>query len=143
MLSIGAKAAPFAIKVNAKEICELAGQPVHEREDALETSRALRKDYKVPLVSITLGAKGAVCSSAWGDWIIHPIAYPKIISQVGCGDAFLGGMLTRYEEGADIEVCLHSGAAAAAANTQKLGPGNFDVDEYELALKRIVLERVG
>ncbi|MGE5221498.1 MAG: 1-phosphofructokinase family hexose kinase [Omnitrophica WOR_2 bacterium] len=143
MLAAGAKAAPFAIKVNAKEISELAGQPVQDRAGALEICKTLRNTYEIPLISVTLGSRGAVCSSERGDWLIDPLDYPKIISPVGCGDAFLGGILVRYDEGADLETCLRSGAAAAGASTQKLGPGNFELSDYELALQRAVIERVG
>jgi fructose-1-phosphate kinase PfkB-like protein len=97
MLTVGAKATPFAIKVNAKEISELAGQQVHERAEALEISRSLRKAYAIPLISVTLGPKGSVCSSDWGDWIVHPVQYPEVISSIGSGDSFLGGLLVQYE----------------------------------------------
>lgn len=141
-LSAGARATPFAIKVNAKECTELTGQPIHTPAEALKAARDLRAACSTPLIVITLGCQGAVCSSAWGEWIIPPLAYSKVISPIGCGDAFLGGMLTRYDEGADLETCLRSGAAAAGASTQKLGPGNFDLSEYDLAFQRTILERV-
>lgn len=140
MLTIGAKATPFAIKVNAKEISELAGQQVLERTEALEIARSLRKTYTIPLVSVTLGPKGAVCSSDWGDWIVHPVLYPEVISSIGSGDSFLGGMLVQYEQGASLMECLRAASAAAAANTQQLGPGIFSVEDYQHALERTVVE---
>lgn len=140
MLAVGAKAAPFAIKVNAKEISELAGQGIHNREEALEISRALRKTYAIPLIIVTLGPDGSVCSSEWGDWVIHPAPYPKIISSIGSGDAFLGGLLVQYEQGALLRECLRAASAAAAANTQQLGPGVFSVEDYQYALEKTIVE---
>ena len=142
MLRAGVSANPFAVKVNAKEISELANQPVHDKTEALGVSKAIRKKYGIAIVGVTLGPEGAVCSSGWGDFSIHPIHFPRVISSIGCGDAFLGAMLTKFEEGCPIDACLQAAAAAAAANTQKLGPGNFEIQEYFQSLKRAVFENV-
>jgi sugar/nucleoside kinase (ribokinase family) len=83
-----------------------------------------------------------VCSSDWGDFSIHPIHIPRVTSSIGCGDAFQGAMLTKFEEGCPMEACLQAAAAAAGANTQKLGPGNFEIQDYFQALERAVVESV-
>jgi len=140
MLAVGAITAPFAIKVNAREISELACQRVHNREEALKVSGSLRKAYSIPLIIVTLGPDGSVCSSGWGDWIIHPVTYPKIISSIGSGDAFLGGVLVQYDRGAPLVESLRAGSAAAAANTQNLGPGVFSSDDFQYALDRTIVE---
>lgn len=142
MLESGVKANPYAVKVNAKEISELTGKRITNKTDALETSRDVRNLYGLSVVSITLGERGAVCSSTWGEWIIHPIQYPRVISSIGCGDAFLGGLLTGFDAGLPFEVCLKWASAAAGANTQKLGPGNFELEDYKKALEKVNLERV-
>jgi 1-phosphofructokinase len=142
MLQAGVSANPFAVKVNAKEISELANQPVHNKTEALSVSKAIRKTYGTAIVGVTLGSEGAVCSSVWGDFNIHPIHFPQVTSSIGCGDTFLGAMLTKFEEGCPIEACLQAAAAAAGANTQKLGPGNFEIQDYLQALEKAVLESV-
>jgi 1-phosphofructokinase family hexose kinase len=142
MLRSGISANPFAVKVNAKEISELANQPVHDKTEAIGVSKAIRKTYGLAIVGVTLGPEGAVCSSTWGDFSIHPIYFPRVTSSIGCGDAFLGAMLTKFEEGYPMEACLKAAAAAAGANTQKLGPGNFEIQDYYQALERAVLESV-
>ncbi len=142
MLEVGVNAKPFAIKVNAREISELTGKTITDKTNALEISRHILNLYDISIVAITLGPNGAVCSSIWGDWIIHPIQYPKVISSIGCGDAFLGGLLTAFDAGLPLEECLHWATAAAGANTQKLGPGNFELEDYYKALERVIVERV-
>lgn len=143
MLRVGAGAKPFAIKVNAKEISELAGERVQDSNEALAVSRKVRDRYQVSHVIATLGAEGAVCSSIDGEWLIGSIHYPKITSTIGCGDSFLGALLVGYDRGDPLERCLHAAAAAASADTQKLGPGMFDLADYRDALSRITVERVG
>ena len=142
MLRAGVSANPFAVKVNAKEISELANQPVHDRTEALGVSKAIRETYGIAIVGVTLGPEGAVCSSSWGDFSIHPIHFPRVTSSIGCGDTFLGAMLKKFEEGCPIATCLQAAAAAAGANTQKLGPGNFEIQDYFQALERAELESV-
>jgi 1-phosphofructokinase family hexose kinase len=142
MLEVGVKANPYAIKVNAREISELTGKTITDKTNALEISRNVLNLYDISIVTITLGPNGAVCSSTWGDWIIHPIQYPRVISSIGCGDSFLGGLLTGYDAGLPLEECLRWATAAAGANTQKLGPGNFELEDYYKALERVDVERV-
>ena len=142
MLKVGVEAHPYAIKVNAREISELTGKTIPDKTTALEISRNVLQMHDISIVIITLGPGGAVCSSAWGDWFIHPIHYPRVISSIGCGDSFLGGLLTGYDAGLSLEQCLRWASAAAGANTQKLGPGNFELEEYTKALERVTVERV-
>jgi 1-phosphofructokinase family hexose kinase len=142
MLEFGVKANPYALKVNAREISELAGKTILDISEALEISTNVRNLYNISIMTITLGPNGAVCSSIWGDWIIHPIQYPRVISSIGCGDAFMGGLLTGYDAGLPLEECLRWASAAAGANTQKLGPGNFEAGDYKKALARVNIERV-
>jgi 1-phosphofructokinase family hexose kinase len=142
MLEFGVKANPYAIKVNGREISELTGKTISDRSDALEISNNIRNLYGISIVATTLGPDGAVCSSIWGDWIIHPFQYPRVISSIGCGDSFMGGLLTAFDADLPLEECLSWASAAAAANTQKLGPGNFEAKDYENALERVHVERV-
>jgi tagatose 6-phosphate kinase len=141
-LSAGVQAGPFAIKINLKEFSELIGQPVRERDEILLAARAVRQAHATPIVIITLGPAGSVCSSDWGDWIIHPIYYPEVISSIGSGDAFLGGLLTQYAQGTPWVECLRAASAAAGANTQRLGPGVFTLQDYHQALEKTVVESV-
>lgn len=141
-LEAGLKAGPFAIKVNAKEISELTQRAITGPGEALKSSRDVRRQYGLSAAIVTLGPNGSVCSSEEGDWIVHPIHYPKIVSSVGSGDAFLGGWLRGYDAGLSMEECLRMASAAAAANTQKLGPGCFELDDYQRALERVVVEKV-
>jgi 1-phosphofructokinase family hexose kinase len=142
MLEAGVKANPFAVKVNAREISELTGKAILDRSEALEVSHAVRNLYGVSIVAVTMGPNGAVCSSPGGDWIIHPIEYPRVISSIACGDSFMGGLLTGVEAGLPLEDSLKFASAAAGANTQKLGPGNFEAGDYQKALQRVNIERV-
>jgi 1-phosphofructokinase/tagatose 6-phosphate kinase len=110
--------------------------------EALKASREIHRDSNVPVVIITLGPEGAVCSSVFGDWRIHPVQYPEIVSSIGSGDAFLGGLLSYDDLGAPFDECLKAACAASSANTQSLGPGVFDMDDFHSAMKRVIIERV-
>ena len=135
MLKTGIDAGPFAVKVNLREINELLKQPIHDAFEALEVSRKLRDDFHIATMIITLGLDGAVCSSLYGDFFIRPNHFSKIISSIGCGDAFIGGLLAKFEQGTPMMECLASASAAASANTQELGGGVFRLEDYYKALE--------
>jgi 1-phosphofructokinase family hexose kinase len=139
-LAAGVNASPFAIKVNLKEISELIEQPVQTRSEIMQALTALRQAHQIAITIVTLGPEGAICSSDWGNWIIHPIHYPEVVSSIGSGDSFLGGLLVEYERGASLMECLRAASAAAAANTQRLGPGIFSTEDYQQAMERTVVE---
>lgn len=141
-LASGVKACPFAIKVNLKEISELIEQPVRTGAEALQATRAIRREHAIAIAIVTLGAEGSVCSSDWGDWFIHPLHYPAVVSSIGSGDAYLGGLLAHYVQGAALVDCLRAASAAAGANTQQLGPGIFSPNDYQQALEQTVVENV-
>jgi len=59
----------------------------------------------------------------------------KIVSSVGSGDAFLGGLLFALENGASSETALQKAVAAGAANTLEFGGGTFSLPSFEEILQ--------
>ena len=59
--------------------------------EALQATRAIRRQHAIAIAIVTLGPEGSVCSSDWGDWIIHPLHYPAVVSSIGSGDAAAAG----------------------------------------------------
>jgi 1-phosphofructokinase family hexose kinase len=142
MLAAALPARPFALKVNGREIAGLLGLPVRSEGEAFEAVRAVHAEFQVPLVIATLGPLGAVGAGIFGDWFVHPISYPQIVSSIGCGDTFLGGLMSHFERGCSFEACLRAASAAAGASTQVLGPGCFELEDYSAALQRTVVEKI-
>jgi 1-phosphofructokinase family hexose kinase len=134
------RARPSGIKINRMEVQELLGLPVRDLEEARQAAVQLLATG-IPVVCITLGAGGALVVNEAGCWAARP---PRltVISTVGSGDAFLGGLLHGLAGGQPIPEALRMATAAGAANTLKLGGGAFDLADYQALLPRVRLKAV-
>ncbi len=87
---------------------------------------------QVPLVLVTLGAKGSQIYHE-GNIIDVPIFPPQtIVDPTGVGDAFRGGFLAGYSFGFDITTCAQMGALSAAYCLEQRGTQgySFTINEY-------------
>lgn len=118
----GPQHVPDLLKPNGEELAELAGSTL--TEDELEASPELTARTSATLlergagaVLATLGAAGAVLSTADGSW--HGIHDPITVrSTVGAGDSSLAGYLLADTAGADpaqkLRLAIAYGTAAAS-----------------------------
>ncbi len=116
------------IKVNAAELGEALGLEILDAEQAMIAARKLCK-LGVKQVVVTMGKQGAVFVSDSGGWVARSPAI-KVISSVGSGDAFLGGLAFALEQGNPPEVALRYGVAAGAANALHFGGGVVRREEF-------------
>jgi 1-phosphofructokinase len=121
LLGAGPDAAPYLLKPNSEELAQVAGVPeqdvLADPEVALAAVRTLH-DRGVAEVLLTLGADGALLSTADGGlWSAIP---PRIAvrSTVGAGDCSLAGYLLADVAGAGpadrLRTAVAYGAASAA-----------------------------
>lgn len=131
---------PDLMKPNAHELAELVGG----NGDALEAAvahgdfasvrdaagRLVRRG--VAMVLTTLGAAGALISTAEGDWFAaSPPITPR--STVGAGDSSLAGFLIALSNGANAAEALRHAVASGSAATALAGtgvptPADLDLD---------------
>ena len=128
------------IKVNAAELGDALGTEVSNANQAVQAMRQLR-ELGINQSAITLGKDGAVFSTSAGAWLARP---PKIeiVSSVGSGDAFLGGLLFAFENGAAPDEALQKAVAAGAANALEFGGGTFSLSAFEEIFKTIQISSV-
>lgn len=117
----------FASQEDARGVFGLEGEPETVAE-------ALRDRYRLPLVILTLGARGSV---AVADGLYRPSRqFPaQVVDPLGAGDAFAAGFLTGFLAGG-IQQGLDLGTALAAAKVTT--PGDFALfsrEEIERMLK--------
>ncbi|MDO5290603.1 MAG: 1-phosphofructokinase [Pseudomonadota bacterium] len=116
-----ASGVPLAlIKPNRHELQELAGRPLPTTADLLHEARALHA-RGVAAVAVSLGADGALISTAQGAWQAAPLPVTPI-STVGAGDAQVAGLLAARHTGLDWPEALRLGVAFATAKLRQLGP---------------------
>lgn len=90
-LRFALEAGVHLIKPNLREMEALVGRPLREPADREAAAKALVEEGKAEIVTVTLGADGALLATGEGCLRLHaPDIEPR--SAVGAGDAFVGAM---------------------------------------------------
>ncbi len=92
------------LKVNEEEV-EILADHFGLETDFLTVSQFLFKRYKIKLICITLGSKGAQIISR-NKTIEHPGYQTDVGDTIGAGDAFLSGFIFGWLNGAPLEHTL-------------------------------------
>ncbi len=128
------------IKVNAAELGEALGLEISDAEQATNTGRQLL-EQGISSVAVTLGKNGAVMVADTGAWVARPPAI-DVVSSVGSGDAFLGGLVFALDAGNPPKIALQYGVAAGAENALHFGGGVVNWGEFEGLSEKTVVTRV-
>jgi 1-phosphofructokinase family hexose kinase len=116
------------IKVNALELGNALGIEISNTQQTVMAMNSVRK-CGISQIAVTLGEDGAVFSSDAGTWFAQPPQI-KVVSSVGSGDSFLGGLLFSLHGSSSPDVALKKAVAAGAANTLEFGAGKFSYGDF-------------
>jgi 1-phosphofructokinase len=110
----GVAARPYLIKPNRREAEALLGIAL-DTDDAIREAARRLSGYGIPFVTLSLGARGALCAC---DGVVWRAEAPSVTVQstVGSGDAFLACVLLALLGGADPSTALAFGTAAGSAS---------------------------
>lgn len=117
------------IKVNGKEIGEIMGFEVKDL-DSGKRALTMLQDRGVTGAVITLGPLGALLFTRDGIWQAT-CPHVRVVSSVGSGDAFLGGLASALDAGRSWPDSLRHGIAAGTANALSAGGGQFTPQQFE------------
>ncbi|SPF77958.1 1-phosphofructokinase family hexose kinase [Pseudoprimorskyibacter insulae] len=106
--------AAFILRMDSGEAEELAGRPLPDRLDSAGLARDLVTSGAAEAVVIARGADGSVMACADGRWHTMAADVP-VVSKVGAGDSFVGGMSLALARGDTLPDALQFGAAAASS----------------------------
>jgi len=105
--------------VNEFEAAQVAGEEEPESmEEALSLARQLAR--RVPVVVITLGARGLVWAGAEGEGYL-PAFEVQAVDTTAAGDAFVGGLAAALAAGEPFAAALKYGSAAGALAATRPG----------------------
>ena len=110
----------YLVKPSLGELRMLTGQSLDDESQWSAAASDLVDRGRASIVALTLGEQGALIATASG--VLRSPALPvPVVSAVGAGDSFLGGLVWALERGSDLETALRYGVAAGAAAVTRAG----------------------
>jgi len=116
------------IKVNGHEIGQSLGFEVRDGASAQQALRLL-SERGLAAGLITLGAAGALLATNEGRWHAQGPSV-RVVSTIGSGDSFLGGLVNALENGKVWHEALRDAVAAGTANALSAGGGQFSLQDF-------------
>ena len=139
-LEIGLSGRPDMVKSNHHEAERLLGRSLDHDDLLLEAADEMRALGAATAI-ITAGGRGAVAVSEVGAWWCWPPPM-TVVSSVGAGDAFLAGLLSKLDEGTDLEEALSWGTATGAASCMTAGTQLCRRNDVDELLPQVRVEQV-
>ena len=102
------------LKPNYRELRELPGLTLTDDASCNAACRALIRTGAARVIALTLGSRGALLVTADGAWRAGALPV-DVVSTVGAGDSFLGGILSRLALGDDLLEAFRYGVACGSA----------------------------
>jgi 1-phosphofructokinase family hexose kinase len=128
----------LCIKVNGDEIGQSLGFEVNDVPSAKRALMILGERGTTACV-ITLGAAGALLATNEGRCHAQGPRV-RVVSTVGSGDSFLGGLLSALDGGMDWPEALRDSVAAGTANALSAGGGQFAFQEFNDMREQIQIQ---
>ncbi len=139
-LELGLGAGPDIVKSNHHEAERLLGKSL-EHDDALLAAADEMRSLGAATAIVTAGGRGAVAVSEEGAWWCWPPP-TTVVSSVGAGDAFLAGLLSKLDDGTDLEEALTWGTATGAASCMTTGTQLCRRSDVDQLLPEVRVEQI-
>ncbi len=112
----------FLVKPSLRELRELVGHPLETQAQWLEAAQDLVNRGKTQIVVLSMGEGGAWLVTA-SDACFAPALPVQVVSAIGAGDSFVGGMVWALWRGLTVRDSFRYGVAAASAAVLSVGTG--------------------
>jgi 6-phosphofructokinase 2 len=113
-LAAALRAGVHLVKPSLRELQEVTGGALDSLDQRLAACRSLVRDGRAAIVALSLGAEGALLVAGTGAWHA-PALQVQVLSTIGAGDSFVGGLVFALARGDDLPQALRQGMAASAA----------------------------
>lgn len=138
-LACALKEGVYLVKPSLRELRELSGQALPTESQWREAAQQLVRTGQAEVVVLSLGGQGALLVSS--DTVLFAPALPvEVVSAVGAGDSFVGGMVASLAAGASLGEAFRRGVAAASASLLSSGTGLCQPAELERLWQDVVLQ---
>ena len=139
----GLRFSPFMIKPNQYELSELWGREISTEETAAAAAEDFRKTYKIEVVVVSLGERGAVLACDEGTFHARPpVVKPQ--NTVGAGDSLVAGIVYGLILGYSLSKSLCFGVASGTLAVTELGTSVLRPNAKKVStfMKSIVIKRL-
>ena len=126
------------IKPNQNELSEFVGRPLDSDADRIAACRKLIADGRTQMVALTLGEHGAMLVTRDRALRAEPMQI-EVVSAVGAGDSFLGGLVAAFAKGETIDDAFRLAVAAGSAAVMSPGTELGGEDDVRQLLPRVVI----
>lgn len=131
----------YLIKPSLRELRELTGLPLETDTQRLAAARTILGAGQAQIVALSLGEEGALLVTA--DQALRASAVPvKVVSTIGAGDSFVGGLLWALARGDDLEQAFPYAMASAAAALLTAGTALCQAADVERLCKEVIVTSV-
>jgi len=136
----GIKLKPFMVKPNLDELAQYAGTPVQTEEEILGAMERI-VSQGVALVAVTCGGDGSYVYYQNQYYRIEPIKIP-VVNTIGCGDAYLSGIVYGINRSLDLEDVLRHAAAVSTATALCDSTVGFDLNTMRELLTQVEVRKL-
>lgn len=126
---------PFLVKPNADELSQIMGRPVSTDEEILEGIEMI-SGKGIECVAVSRGGKGSIVKYDGEIYKVRPLKV-SVVNTIGCGDAFLSGLVYGFEKEMEFPEILKLAAGISAATAESDLTVGFDL-ERAMELKKFV-----
>ncbi len=128
-------------KPNLDELGGLVGKTLAGDAACVAACRDLIVAGRSEAVALTLGDKGALLVTARRVWKARPLDI-EVLSTVGAGDSFVGGMVSALAAGKPIEEAFRTGVAAGSAAVMSPGTELCSEEDVKRLLPTVEIEEI-
>lgn len=139
-LRLGLSARPTVVKPNVDELRDLTGMPLPDVAAVTIAAGDLVREG-VQLVVVSMGADGAVFTSADGSFLALPPRV-EVRSTVGAGDAMVAGLVHGLSTGKGLADVARFATAVAADAVTRIGAVGMDAEALGSLAEAVMLESV-
>lgn len=129
------------IKPNQNELADFTGAALDSDASRVAACRTLIADGRTQAVALTLGEDGALLVTADRAWRAAPMEI-EVVSTVGAGDSFLGGMVAALAGGQTWDAAFRMAVAAGSAAVMSAGTELCREEDVRRLLKEVRIRQV-
>jgi 6-phosphofructokinase 2 len=131
----------FLIKPNLRELRQMTGEALDDQDACIDAARRIVDAGRSQIVALSLGHNGALFVTAEAAWRA-PALEVKLVSAVGAGDSFVGGLTWSLASGHDVQEAFRYALAAGSAALLTPGTELSRAEDIHRLYPEVALQRL-